>query len=44
MLFVKCFKGISHSPLENVELKDIEAAMQVAYGFMELLVEERKLS
>jgi acetylornithine deacetylase/succinyl-diaminopimelate desuccinylase-like protein len=44
MLFVKCFKGISHSPLEDVELKYIEAAMQVAYGFMELLVEDRKLS
>ncbi|HTI93524.1 MAG TPA: M20 family metallo-hydrolase, partial [Puia sp.] len=26
MLFVRCFKGISHNPLEDVEEKDLEAA------------------
>jgi allantoate deiminase len=29
MLFVRCFKGISHNPLENVEVEDLAAAVQV---------------
>jgi hydantoinase/carbamoylase family amidase len=44
MLFVKCFKGISHSPLENVESNDIEAAMQVANSFIRLLMEDSQPS
>lgn len=38
ILFVRCFKGISHNPLENVELKDIAAAIQVAEGFIQSLI------
>jgi allantoate deiminase len=34
MLFVKCAKGISHSPLEHVEVEDIAAALEVAENFM----------
>ena len=37
MLFVRCFKGISHNPLENVEKKDIAAAMKVTDTFLDLL-------
>jgi allantoate deiminase len=38
MLFVKCFKGISHNPLENVEIKDIAAAIKVSDNFIEQLI------
>lgn len=34
MLFVKCTKGISHNPLEAVELEDIAAALKVAENFI----------
>ena len=34
MLFVRCFEGISHNPLENAETKDIAAAIEVAEGFV----------
>ena len=34
MLFVRCYKGISHNPLEDVELKDIAAAIAVADNFL----------
>lgn len=34
MLFVRCFKGISHNPLENVEAKDIAAALKVSDLFL----------
>ena len=37
MLFVRCYKGISHHPLENVELPDVAAAVQVADSFLQLL-------
>ena len=40
MLFVKCFEGISHNPLENVEIKDIAAALQVGENFCRLLAME----
>jgi acetylornithine deacetylase/succinyl-diaminopimelate desuccinylase-like protein len=39
MLFVRCCKGISHNPEEDVELKDIEAAIKVSDTFMERLIE-----
>ena len=38
MLFVRCFKGISHNPLENVELKDIVAAIKVSDNFIQQLI------
>lgn len=40
MLFVRCFKGISHNPLENVELKDIAAAVDVSATFIHLLIQK----
>ncbi|GAB3971003.1 allantoate amidohydrolase [Spirosoma terrae] len=40
MLFVRCFKGISHNPLENVELADLAAALQVADTFINNLHEK----
>lgn len=38
MLFVRCFKGISHHPLENVELKDLAAALKVSDNFIQQLI------
>ncbi len=38
MLFVKCFKGISHNPAEDVALQDIAAAIQVSDTFMNKLI------
>lgn len=40
MLFVRCFKGISHNPLENVELKDIAAAVEVSGNFINSLTQK----
>lgn len=37
MLFVRCYKGISHNPLEDVEIKDIAAALQVSDLFLKAL-------
>lgn len=37
MLFVRCFKGISHNPLENVEAKDIAATLKVSDLFLQSL-------
>ena len=34
MLFVRCFEGISHNPLENAEMKDIAAAIEVSDNFL----------
>jgi allantoate deiminase len=38
MLFVRCFKGISHNPLEDVEIKDVAAAIKVSDRFLEELI------
>jgi allantoate deiminase len=38
MMFVRCFKGISHNPLEEVELKDIAAAIKVSDNFIQNLI------
>ncbi len=38
MMFVRCYKGISHNPAENVENKDIEAAITVAGHFIQHLI------
>jgi allantoate deiminase len=40
MLFVSCYKGISHNPLENVELKDIAAAVDVSAAFINSLIQK----
>ena len=40
MLFVRCFKGISHNPLENVELKDLAAAIKVSDNFIQQLIKK----
>lgn len=40
MLFVRCFKGISHNPLENVELKDVAAAVEVTAAFIHSLIQK----
>lgn len=42
MLFVRCFKGISHNPLENVEAKDIAAALKVSDLFLQHLTSINK--
>lgn len=39
MLFVRCFKGISHNPAENVELKDLAAAIEVSDNFIKRMAE-----
>lgn len=38
MLFVRCFEGISHNPLENAETKDLAAAVKVADNFIQQLI------
>jgi allantoate deiminase len=38
MLFVRCFQGISHNPLENVELLDLAAALRVSERFLTQLI------
>lgn len=40
MLFVKCFKGISHNPDENVEADDIAAAIKVSDNFIRQLISQ----
>ncbi|SFD60794.1 allantoate deiminase [Chitinophaga sp. CF118] len=40
MLFVKCYKGISHHPQENVLLEDIAAALKVSDQFMLHLIKQ----
>jgi len=42
MLFVRCYKGISHHPSENVEVSDIAAAIQVSDHFIHRLTEVYK--
>ncbi|MGI4885409.1 MAG: M20 family metallo-hydrolase [Janthinobacterium lividum] len=37
MLFIRCYKGISHNPLENVEAADVAAALEVAERFLQRL-------
>lgn len=40
MMFIRCYKGISHNPLENVELADLTAALEVADRFIQLIMRE----
>lgn len=37
MLFIRCYKGISHNPLEAVEAPDVAAALAVTDRFVALL-------
>ena len=38
MLFVKCYRGISHNPLEDVAISDIAAAIEVSDNFIHQLI------
>jgi hydantoinase/carbamoylase family amidase len=38
MLFVKCFKGISHHPAENVDVEDIAASIKVSDNFIQKFI------
>lgn len=40
MLFVKCFKGISHDPLEKVDLKDIATALEISDNFIQQIIQQ----
>ena len=40
MLFVRCFEGISHHPLENVSPPDIAAGLQIAETFLHELIKK----
>lgn len=40
MLFVRCYEGISHNPKENVECKDIEAALRISENFIYQLIKK----
>jgi allantoate deiminase len=42
MLFVRCYKGISHNPLENAELADVAAAIRVSDNFINQLIQQYK--
>lgn len=42
MLFVRCYQGISHNPLENVDLTDLKAALVVADRFLAILAERNQ--
>lgn len=43
MLFVRCYKGISHNPLEDVEINDIAAAIEVSDNFINELINQKNL-
>jgi allantoate deiminase len=42
MLFVRCYKGISHDPDESIDSEDAAVALEVMNRFLKLLVEEKK--
>jgi allantoate deiminase len=41
MLFVRCARGISHSPAEAVAVEDVAAAIEVTERFLTLLAIEK---
>lgn len=43
MLFVKCYKGISHNPQENVATEDIAAAIEVSDTFIQQLIKKNSI-
>ncbi|MEJ7769661.1 MAG: M20/M25/M40 family metallo-hydrolase, partial [Chitinophagaceae bacterium] len=42
MLFVRCFKGISHHPLEHADAEDISAALEIASNFINELINKHR--
>ena len=42
MAFIRCYKGISHNPLENVEAADVTAALAVAERFLRVLIAQHQ--
>jgi allantoate deiminase len=42
MLLIRCYKGISHNPLEAVETPDVAAALQVSERFLSLLIKQNQ--
>jgi allantoate deiminase len=40
MLFVRCERGISHSPAEAVAVEDVAAAIEVTERFLSLLAKD----
>ena len=44
MAFIRCYKGISHNPLENVEAPDVAAALAVAERFLATVIEQHNTS
>lgn len=38
MLFIRCYKGISHNPLENAEVNDIAEAVKISDNFIDSLI------
>ena len=43
MLFVRCYKGISHHPAEDVTLEDLTAALEVSDNFIKKLLSRHQL-
>lgn len=41
MLFIRCYKGISHNPLENTEMVDIAEAIKVSDNFIQHLIQQQ---
>jgi allantoate deiminase len=42
MLFVRCYKGISHHPDKSIDREDAAVALEVMSRLLRLLVEEKK--
>ncbi len=42
MLFVRCYKGISHNPLESVKVEDVAVALSVLERFLLSLAQEQR--
>ncbi|MGG9971658.1 allantoate amidohydrolase [Ferruginibacter sp. SUN002] len=40
MLFIRCYKGISHNPLENAEVNDIAEAIKISEAFIQNLIQQ----
>jgi allantoate deiminase len=41
MLFVRCKEGISHNPAESINVADVEVAIRVMLGFLDLIASEQ---
>ncbi|MFC0181361.1 allantoate deiminase [Pseudarcicella hirudinis] len=40
MLFIRCFQGISHNPLENVAMEDLASAIEISDRFIKSLLNQ----